>query len=50
MGAELLLQDKLPIEVPRLNLKTTRRVRSSDAEFVKYVCDKNRKWLDAEAD
>ena len=41
---------KSPIEASRVNTKTSKRMRSSDGEFVRFVEDRHRRWLDAHAD
>lgn len=46
----LISDVKFPIEAANVNTKTSRRMRSSDGEFVKFVEDRHRRWLDAHAD
>ena len=41
---------KTPIEASNINTKTSKRMRSSDGEFVNFVEDRHRRWLDAHAD
>ena len=43
---ELISTQKNPIETININTKTSRRMRSSDGEFVRYVEDKHDRWLD----
>lgn len=47
---ELVSDVKLPIEAANINTKTSRRMRSSDGEFVQFVDDRHRRWMDAQAD
>jgi len=46
----LVSKEKTPIEMSNINTKTSRKVRSSDGEFVRYVEDKHRRWVDYHAD
>lgn len=46
---QLVSKEKTPVEMSNINTKTSRRVRSSDGEFVRYVEDKHRKWVDYHA-
>lgn len=41
----LISDTKFITEAPNLNLKTSRRARSTDGEFVRYVEDRHRSWL-----
>lgn len=54
MGSEypmqMVSQEKKPIEAAGINTKTSRRMRSSDGEFVRWVTDKHNKWLIHHAD
>jgi hypothetical protein len=42
----LVSDTKFPIEEININTKTSRRMRSSDGELVRYVEDKHRHWVD----
>lgn len=42
----LVSDAKFPIETININTKTSRRMRSSDGELVRYIDDKHKRWLD----
>ena len=46
----LISEDKTPIEAANINTKTSKRMRSSDGEFVRFIDDRHERWLQAHAD
>ena len=44
---ELISTEKSPIEAANINTKTSRRMRSSEGEFVRFVDDRHTRWMDA---